>query len=335
MKTRLLLLAALAVSSAASARTLSPEEAMSRAQAGSAAQHSSGVSLASLDKTLVYTEKDTAGEPSLYVFTNSGDRGFVVLSASDLIVPVLGYSDSGSFDADNMPPSMKWWMEQYAEQIRYAEEHPEAAEAAWAATAAPDRESIAPMCATLWNQDKPYNNLAPSLNGEKCPIGCVATAMAQVMKYHEWPAQGRGSLSYKWDKGNVTYNTDFSRFTFDWDNMLDRYAGTDYTEAEANAVADLMYACAMSVSMDFAPKGSGAVTAFMAGALVDYFDYDKALNYYTRDYYDTKTWNNMAYDNLVKVGPVVYCGQGKDGGHCFVCDGYSKDNYFQIGRAHV
>lgn len=343
-----LLLASVLIAMPAWARTLTPAEALHRAQGDAPAKVASATAKARLVKT-GYTAKQ---QPAYYIFDNAGDKGYMILAADDVAMPVLGYSASGSINPDDMPENLRGWLENYAAEIAWAAEREAAgkyiAKDLTTAKAASSRASwaaIAPLCATKWNQSEPYDLYTPEITyrGQKmqAATGCVATAMAQLMKYHNYPDKGKGSVSYTWtnytDFSNtstsapstkVNMSMDFSTVTFAWDQMLDTYDGS-YTSANADAVAMLMKACGYSVEMSYGPE-SGAVTAEVADALKTYFGYDGNTRFYTRAYYDIDTWEQMLYDNLKNVGPVQYSGRNDYGGHSFIVDGYAGDGYFHL-----
>lgn len=159
--------------------------------------------------------------------------------------------------------------------------------------------------------------------------GCVATAMAQVMNYHQWPKQGTGSHTYTTATHGLNVGWNFEMTTFDWDNMLDDYVFDESAEAE-NAVATLMAAVGVAVEMNYTPNASGALSSAVAPAMRDYFSYDDAITYRRRDWYGLMEWEDMIYDEIVNVGPVYYDGANSGSGHAFVCDGYSSDGYFHF-----
>lgn len=271
------------------------------------------------------------GEPALYVFANQANSGFMILSADDAITPLLGYSDNAALDPENISPALKNWLNKYTEQIEYVRlNNPEMGFSAGVTIELPKWDPIGPMVKTKWNQTAPYNNLCPQYNGTNCYTGCVATAMAQIMKYWEYPKQGQGSISYKCSSLNKTLSLDFSTLTFDYNNMLNSYNGS-YTAEEATAVATLMMAAGYSVQMSYTTNTSGAVSGLINGSLIDYFNYDKGARYEIRDQYDYSTWAKMIYDNLKNVGPVIYDGNSvSSGGHSFICDGYQGNGYFHF-----
>lgn len=312
----------------ASARQLTPAEAFGRVSA---------------DRPALVIAQSRAGSPTLgftatadslttlYAFNRPADGGFILVSADDAFpVALLGYSDSGSFpSAEVMPENVRWWMEQYSRQI-----------AMWASgevTAADGDDlgvvlgaaAINPIVSTRWNQLSPYNDMCPELNSRHCPTGCVATAMAQVMKVHDWPAKGRDSHSYYPYNIGYTVSVDFSQSTYQWDKMADSYSGVTDQDA-IDAVALLMYDCGVSVSMQYNVSSSGANYPTAAKSLVRYFDYDKGIRVLRRDCYGYEEWIGMIYNELSAGRPVMYAGTNDEGSHAFVCDGYRSDDYFHI-----
>ncbi len=309
----------------ANAAQLTPEEALNRLESESGIVRKIS---ATGKPRLAYTAA-TGSVNQFYVFNNSGNNGFTVVSADDCITPLLGYSDESEFDPDNMPDNMKAWLDSYQQQIEWAIANNISSNDIIKAK----REEITPLVKTKWNQTAPYNNLCPVYNGSKCASGCVATAMAQIMKYHEWPVKGKGTHSYLCTNSTIgmnfgTLSMNFGNTTFDWDNMTDRYNSSS-TQAEEDAVATLMYACGISVDMAYGPS-SGASSSKPVTSFVKYFDYDAGTTYYLRDYFSGSAWEEMIYNELAAKRPVMYDGvTGKMEGHEFVCDGY-RDGYFHI-----
>ncbi len=163
----------------------------------------------------------------------------------------------------------------------------------------------------------------------KAPTGCVATAMAQVMKYFNWPEKGAGTGKAT-DSSGKSYAMDLG-VTFSWNDMKAQYNEGNYTSPQASAVALLMKACGYAVGMKYGPSESGAGSVAIPSALVDNFGYDGGVRLCMRAYYGREEWEGMIYDNLAHVGPVLYTGTTNlGGGHAFVCDGYSTDGYFHF-----
>lgn len=319
---------------AALAAPISPQSALSRldnsgntfsfdAFAGTRAQKA---------PQLILSLDDANGEPALYVFDNN-KSGFLILSADDAVTPLLGYSDSGSFDPDNIPPALSYWLSQYQSQIEFIRKYPLAetrAADSRAGISLPAWNPIQPLVTTKWNQSAPYNNDCPVYQNSTCVTGCVATAMAQAMKYFNYPTKGQGSVSYTSSAIKQNLSLDFSQVTFDWKNMLDIYSAGNYNSTQASAVATLMKAAGYGVQMNYTPNESGAASTMITGALVNYFNYDMGIRYFTRNMYTYTDWATMLYNNLKNYGPVIYDGEGTAGGHCWICDGYQGDGYFHF-----
>ena len=266
-----------------------------------------------------------------YVFNDNGNRGFVIVSGDDNAAPVLGYCDEGSIDPDNMPDGLRYMLECYAEQMRYLRLHPESA---YVPRRAGMTLSISPLLKTSWNQDAPYNNLCPTYapDNAHAATGCAATAVAQVMNYHQWPKQGTGEYSYVCNvnnNGEQTLSADFGATTYDWDNMLNHYEG-NYTEAQGNAVATLMNHVGIAAHMDYGATSNTTTFAAMEG-LRSYFKYNKSMKLYTRTHIITEQWDSLLMNELINARPVVYAGfTPNGGGHGFVLDGCNADGYYHI-----
>lgn len=321
---KLLLLAALgAVTLSGNAEVLSPEQALSRVM-GEVTPMSARVNPGA--PKLVAT-RSIDNQPAVYVYSLDGANGYMVLSADDKAEALLGYSDNGEFDAGKINPTMQWWLDEYAAEIKWLRENPDPDRYLSAPQKA--KSAIAPMVTTKWNQSAPFNNMCPLNGTRRCVTGCVATAMAQIVNYHKLPAgKGTGSASVTYN--NTTYTFDFANETFDWANMLDEYSGSSYTDAQANAVAKLMFACGVSVNMSYGTGASGAATSNVATALVNNFGFDKGVRVIYRQYYTLSDWNNLVYDQLKEYGPVQVSGRNDEGGHSFVCDGYNPGDFFHI-----
>lgn len=270
------------------------------------------------------SQKEMSGQPSFYVFSNGqtpDSKGFVVVSGDDAVKPVIGWSDEAVYDAGKIPPQLVSFLEEYEnllEEVR-----------AGRAQAAKSRggEAVAPLIKTKWNQDEPYNRYTPkTYYGNNTPTGCVATAMAQVMKHFNYPPKGNGVIPGSY---YAPEDLDLGKSVYDWDNMLNNYFGK-YSDTEAAAVARLMYDAGRSVEMSYEAGGSGAYDTFIAGAMYKYFNYDSSIAFKMRDYYDSQTWIDMIRGSLLRGEPVIYGGASNSDGHEFVCDGIDSDDYLHI-----
>ena len=266
---------------------------------------------------------------SFYVF-NNGENGFIIVAGDDDINPILGYSDNSAFDPNNIPPNVQYWLNSYSEQIKYVIENnikpTQKIKNQWNKYRAPsgnetDRSpSVSPLLTTQWNQSPYYNALCPT----GTPAGCVATAMAQIMKYWNFPQRGKGKHSYE-HQIYGTLSANFQNHTYQWCNMPDR------VNLPNLAVATLMYHCGVAVNMDYAPNGSGAHSASAAGALTGNFYYASSTRLVIRNYVSTEYWIALIKDELDAGRPLYYAGNDNEsGGHAFVCDGYDSGDYFHF-----
>lgn len=358
------------------AERISPDDAALVANNFMNVASAPGVKKAVPQKKMV--RKATAEENLFYVYENESGEGWVIVAADDAVTPVLAYSETGHFRTDNLPVNVRSWMGKYnhfitkieAEGVVASEETAEE----WNTLRKHLRKAksdavVGPLIETTWDQDAPYYNLCPGSGNDKAYTGCVATAMAQVMKYWEWPVKGTGSHSYqpldpntgkKSSRYTSTLSVNFGETTYDWANMKNSYSG-NYGSAQATAVATLMYHCGVATEMMYgndADGGSGAYTvnygdwetnAFPCAqnAFHEFFGYKKdGLTGYMRDgytytddyghstkYYDKWTdadWTAMIKAELDKQHPIMYGGAGKEGGHSFICDGYDDAGYFHF-----
>lgn len=306
------------------AEVLSPDKALERAFSNTI------VRKATASKGDNYSLTDTGyGEsgPAYYVFSNTDNS--LILSANDCAAPVLAILDSPIPNLDNIAPATREWLNEYSRQISSA-----ATTSASYNTNLPEHANITPMLTTTWGQNAPYNSMCPTNSaGQPCYAGCVATAMAQTMKHFGYPYKGTGNASYTWNNGvrNTQLEMDFSTTTFSWANMPDKCT-TASPATQRNAVATLFKAVGYAVEMNYSAdtKGSTATSPKIAEALVNNFGYDKGITLDYRDYYTAEEWDNLIYNNLATVGPVIYNGRDSGGGHSFVCDGYRTGGYYHI-----
>lgn len=324
----------MAISFIASAKQITESEALMKADKFSKVLVSKQLSAIGYGNAKMLKKSYIAKEGSnafYYVFNRGIDDGYIIVSGDDRAEEILGYSDSGSFDYSNLPENMKWWLSSYEDQIKaltdgritLAKENTKNATSATANAVAPLLKNIA------WNQAEPYNNLCPKMsNGDRTVTGCVATAMAQIMYYHNWPEKGIGSVSYTTQTNRFNISVDFSNTTYQWGKMTPTYNSSSTAEANS-AVATLMYHCGTASLMDYADS-SGAQTVNAVNALINNFNYDKGLRYIFRDYYARDKWEELLKTELDNNRPIMYGGNSKSGGHQFVCDGYDANNMFHI-----
>lgn len=285
----------------------------------------------------------TLGQASeaYFVFNVGQDEGFVVVSGEDCTPAILGYADKGAFDAETCPASVKSFLQGYAEEIQWLRNHPQSTTRLNAPRFVNIKRAISPLLQTGWDQDVPFNNNCPIFLSEengRAITGCVATAMAQIMKYHEWPAATKAEIP-AYDC--ATQYTGFNPIhvaavpagtKLDWANMLYYYYGAE-SDDEYAAVATLMATIGAAVQMDYKNEvngGSSASNAMAATALKTYFDYSPNVRHLHRADYLMDEWYEMLYNELKEGRPVMMGGRSSGSGHAFVIDGYSSDDYFHI-----
>ncbi len=273
-----------------------------------------------------------AGEEQVYAFAAEGNRGFVLVAADDRAHEILGYSLEGSFAYDNMPVQLQALLDGYSQQIRSLDEqHILTDDSHYSATLqkGPIGKGVKPLLGGIeWNQDAPFNRLCPKDEaGNPMPVGCVATAAAQIMKFHRYPEKGIGSRNYSTSSLGIALSVNFAEATYDWANMLDSYNGT-YTDQQAEAVALLSYHVGVACRMDYVPYGSGATAKDIANALKRNFGYDDDMEYIDRTYFNEADWEAMLRAELDEGRPILHFGEGVEGGHAFVCDGYDAFGLF-------
>ena len=263
-----------------------------------------------------------------YVFNATGSQGFVVVAGDDCVGDnlVLGYCDSGSFDAEAIPANMQAWLDDVAGQITLL-----AGSGAKAQRVAV-HEDIAPLVTCHWDQSFPYNALCPMKEGGQSVTGCVATALAQVIYYHRWPQEPIvGPLPSYINYRDSTTVEALPSVAFDWDNMLDDYDGTA-NEAQCMAVATLMRYCGQAAQMGYTPVASSAKFIDL-DMLVHNFGYDAGATIAFASSYSVQGWYDLLYNELREGRPLHFNASSTGGGHAFVVDGYTVSDgepYFHV-----
>ena len=260
----------------------------------------------------------TASTSDAYYVFNNDAGGFVIIAGDDAVTPVLGYTSTGSFDAENLPDGLKDLLKSYERQIAALGNSYQANQTA--TRAAFTGEKL--LNTAKWNQDDPFNKYTPN----NYVTGCVATAGAIVMKHHGYPAKGTGSHSYTWN--GQTRSASFEH-TYDWANMPAKY---DKTNAAAfDGVARLMADLGVAVEMQYAEGGSGSYIGDLVTALQKYYGYSKLSHLMAIEDVGAEAWNGRLRDEIDANRPVLYAASDPNtgGGHAFVIDGY-KDESFSV-----
>ncbi|MDD7318936.1 MAG: thiol protease/hemagglutinin PrtT [Prevotella sp.] len=273
------------------------------------------------------------GYAPYYIYNAGNGKGFVIVSGDDEVADILAYSTESSFDFENAPDNLVAWMQFYADVI---ENGTFESLASRNFANEPGTPVVNPLLEdTEWGQDAPFNLKCPKYKNDEGKdvnyyVGCVATAMAQIMRFHKYPEHGTGTYSYTSNVGTLT--ADFGSTTYDWSKMPARLEKNNADQDQNDAVATLCSQLGISVNMTYMPGGSGAFSQMVTGALVKYFGYDKGMSYKVRDYYTTPEWIQMIKNELNAGRPLYYSASNEDGmgGHAFVCDGYDSNDFVHI-----
>ena len=285
--------------------------------------------------------------PYQQFYTFTFDEGFIIMSSDSRVQPVQAYSLDNTLATDNLPPQLSDWLEAreqvIAGALQYGIEDEDGAQSRWLSLqqgkslATKGKASVAPLLKTQWAQDDPFNGMAPYVGSpdNRAVTGCVATAMAQIMRYWRYPASGYGTHEYT----HATYGTlsvDFGAVEYDWDHMPNTLTSAN-SQQQKDAVATLMYHCGVSVDMNYSPSGSGAMSVSCGRevqpcaeyALVDHFRYSNSLRAVFMPDYKADEWTSLLKNELDHQRPILYCGEGS-GAHAFVVDGYDSDDLMHI-----
>lgn len=282
-------------------------------------------------------------QPYYFIYNNKGGKGFVIVSADDAVVPVLGYSFSGQYDPANEAPAFTEWMERYKQQIKRVKANP--SEAAGNFTVRWSQESsaarsiqaetpiveVAPLVTAQWNQGCYYNQYCPQdVNSKYCGrtlVGCVAVAMGQIMNYHKYPTACTEIPGYTFiNKAKNSVSIDhIPSTTYNWLDMADKLDETN-SEQQKEAVSKLLYYCGVAVKMNYGPTVSGSNLEDVPAALSNYFNYSSSSQYIEKNNYSAFDWKELLKNELDNNRPVLYGGAY----HAFVCDGYQDNDYFHF-----
>lgn len=279
----------------------------------------SGRQAAGTDGLVLVKTAGAQASPSYYVFNARDGRGFVIVSGEDCTQPVLGYSFENPYSTTSSPAAMEWMMAGIEKEIKAAKSTqasvPAARRRQMARAAAVGAREVV-LSTPAWSQEAPFNSMIPGR-----PLsGCVGTAMAAIMKYHNYPAKGTGSYD------GVNFDVEY-----DWDNMRTDNYRHGYSEAEASAVATLVWHAAKSVDTQFGMSGSSAYEVRVPAALSSYFNYDPGVSYKKRSEVGSQqAWDKIVTDEIDAGRPVLYCGQDVTAGHAFICDGYNDQGYLHF-----
>ena len=278
--------------------------------------------------SLAYTsQNESAADDALfYVYNIGNDNGFVIIAGDDLATPVLGYTDRGSFSWDNMPDNLKIWLQYYKEAIAQVASR----DVETAAPQARPSDVVEPLLSTRWDQTWPYNLLCPMSGNTQCPSGCVATAMAQVINYYQFPVEETNEIPSYYCSSLKKTMPALPPTTFEWDLMKNTY-NRNSSEESKMAVAKLMQYCGQAVEMEYTASSAGAQTFDLPRRLPRFFKYPSTMHYVYHEGYSIAEWDSLLLKELKNNCPVLYTAYTTAWeGHAFVCDGYDGKGMYHI-----
>ena len=270
----------------------------------------------------------------MFILNDTLNNNFTIVAADERIWPIIGYSLKGRYNEKVQPPAFVEWLENKKREIAYIKLNniqPEnKVTQQWDNLSSPDFKSdeifteITPLLKTTWNQGCYFNAQCPSDVNGSCghvQTGCVATSMAQIMKFWSYPTIGTGSKSYTHSAyGNLT--ADFGSTTYQWSQMPANVT------SQNNAIATLMFHCGVSVTMDYGPAASNAGDPI--DAFINYFNYSSEAEFVLKNSFSASEWADLLKAELDLKRPVWYRGNSSDAGHAWVCDGYQNSDYFHF-----
>ena len=277
---------------------------------------------------LCVSETRSANEvPEYYVFIPEDSVGFVIVSGEDGVEPVVGYSLNSRFGGQQLPPALDKYLASYRTYIHKLRDGGQCQPMKSRANVMP----VKPFITTTWNQGYPYNYYTPKIGSERTLAGCFAIAIAQIMKYYEWPVAGKGTCTATLKNSTNTQRTINLGKEYDWANMLDDYTGS-YTNIEKTAVAALIRDVGYACSSIYGTNETWAYTVDALKALLRHFYYSPEIRLVDRKYYSDETWAKMLQEELALGRPVWFCGQDENeqGGHSFICCGIDSQGRYYI-----
>ncbi len=275
------------------------------------------------------TKNETTPQAPYYIFNAEGGKGFVIIAGNNTDGEILGYADNGSLNENCMPVNMREWLNAMTANNYQLPGN----------SARPRRivgqEAISPILTSLWGQGtknetgSAYNMLCPVVDGTYCPAGCLAVAMAQIMRHHKWPQEACDIIPGYENTGAAVTLDELPQLDFDWENMLDTYEGGE-DEEEQLAVAQLMRYCGQGALTAYYPDRAEAYAKNAIAALTNYFGYASSAKSIVKDDYGEEEWNALIYKELSCNRPVIYFGSTDNSSHAFVLDGFDGEEFYHI-----
>ena len=272
-----------------------------------------------LVKERARTRGAEATSPAYYVFNAEANGGFAIIASNDQMPEVLGYAEQGHLNLAQVPDNVKWLLDYY-EGIAKSLKKSSARGRRAGTRSASERTELVPLLKTEWNQDGIYQDQCPDISGTKTLTGCVATAMAQVVNFFQWPLNSvREAVGYTSNKDDAEKKIDLPSLParkFNWFNMTN------------DDIAWLMRYCGQSVLMDYKTDESTSSPSSIPGALISVFNFSKGVDLVDRKEFTDEEWEQALYHEIELGRPVIYSGFKNKKGHTFVLHGYKKGQFY-------
>ena len=306
-------------------------------------QNQTGSRSNSIQLDMVWNGEDinsrSNSQPAFYIFNRTDQKGFVIVSGDDLVNPLIGYSFDHEFQVKDMPSHIYYWLMNRKAEVNYIRKNKHEAlkgmNSYWTSTTPSTGNVLKKIETALWDQGAPYNNKCPiDMMGRRSVTGCVATAFAIALKAREWPDAGMGvAPSYKYtdEQGTEVVIPEHPLgHPYEWNKMPLKNLTPSSDKEAIEQVSTLMVDCGKLAQAMYSSRETGAFSFNVAKALREHLKYSPNLDYETREYYSTTTWNAMLQKELNENGPVIYGGNSKGGGHAFILDGYTDKDYYSV-----
>ena len=290
------------------------------------------------DIVLAYAEpSDEVANANCYYVFNIKGGGFIIVSGEDQATPILGYSDRGQLNINNLPDPLKDLLGEYKADIELLLAHEIVLSNSFNQSFGEAVTILEPMMKTTWGPHTPYNIMCPTLNGQYSKVGCAGVGMAQTLYFWRFPVSCDSLPAYFSSRLNDTVPA-LPSTVFDYDKMLLSYShwGENglvqdvYTEEQAHEVAKLCRYCGQSIQMNYSPSGSGPLGS--RPTALKKMGYNSNARTIYRSSYSDDVWVELLKADLNAGIPIQYTGSdaASSAGHVFILDGYDSEDFFHM-----
>jgi len=278
----------------------------------------------------------TVEQSPYYIFNTEGNKGFIIVSGDDRTEEILGYSDAGSFDPENIPDGLQALLDAYEQEINELgdmEVFEDVAAKSRKAMARP-RQSVEPFNKRTWSQGSPHNGQLPTLSGSHCSAGCVGVAMAEAIGCFSYPSSVKAIGSYTSASGVKA--SALAAATINWKNICDNYIDVTTTSTQKSEVAKLFRYVTQSITTNYKSSSSTSNPSRIPAALKTYFNFESTAKQIFATDYSFEDLIDLLYNEVAEHRPVIISGlslatsANASAGHSYIMDGYDKDDLFHF-----